>query len=181
MAQGIWQETDHRPVTAAEASREWTLRAYEVLAEVAGRYGRSIEYADLASEVQRRSGIMTDMPWSLWLDAVLTEVGHRCQEAGHPSLVALVHDGPAASKLQSDARLACYQAYGAKMPAGRVRGSAGGRSPGRTSHGGRSRSSGGTLRPEPAPKRTRPPQRERPVCPTCFLELPATGVCDSCD
>lgn len=170
MAHGIWQEIDHRPVPAAEAGREWTLRASEVLAEVAGRYGRSIEYADLAGEVQRRTGIMTDMPGSLWLDDVLTEVGHRCQEAGRPSLVALVDDGTAASRPLSEARLACYQAYGAKMPAGRVRGPAGGRSPGRPSHG----------EPRQTPG-SRPPQRVRHVCPTCFLEMPATGVCDSCD
>lgn len=180
MAHGIWQSTDHRLVTEAEAGREWTLRAYEVLAEVAGRYGRSIEYADLAGEVQRRTGIVTDMPQALWLDDVLTEVGRRCQEAGHPSLVALVDNGPAGLTPHSAARLACYQAYGAKMPASGVRSSAGGRSSGRTSHGGRSPSSGAPRR-ESAPKRTRAPQRERQLCPTCFLELPATGVCDSCD
>jgi hypothetical protein len=28
---------------------------------------------------------------------------------------------------------------------------------------------------------TRTPEKARPVCQRCFLELPATGVCDNCD
>ncbi len=30
------------------------------------------------------------------------------------------------------------------------------------------------------PRRTAEPEKPAPVCPTCFMTLPATGVCDTC-
>lgn len=30
------------------------------------------------------------------------------------------------------------------------------------------------------PRRAPEPEKPAPVCPTCFMTLPATGVCDSC-
>jgi hypothetical protein len=61
------------------------------------------------------------------------------------------------------ARLACYRHFGAALPPG---GGAPAFAPRLQESIARRRSrSGGT-----------PPQ----MCPTCFLQLPATGVCDSC-
>lgn len=167
---GIWQDSDHRPVTPAEADQEWTLRAHEVLVEVAGRWNRSIAYADLAAEVQRRTGIHTDMAIEDWLDDVLTEINSRCVEAGKPKLVALV-DLPNTQRDDSAARIACYEAYGARKPREKT-------APVRA--GGRTR---GETRPKKAPTRrtAKPEERVRPMCPTCFVELPATGICDTCD
>lgn len=173
MAQGIWQESDHRPVTAAEATREWTLRAQEVLAEVAGRWGRSIEYADVAAEVQRRSGIRTDMAADTWLDDVLAEVDARCREASKPSLLALVDQPDASLSGENAARLACYEAYGAKPP--RAPRASAGRSAGARP---RATKAAGTTPTRKSPRRE---ERPRPVCPTCFVELPGTGICDDCD
>ena len=31
-----------------------------------------------------------------------------------------------------------------------------------------------------APKRTKPAEREVKLCPTCYMALPATGICDYC-
>lgn len=31
-----------------------------------------------------------------------------------------------------------------------------------------------------APRKPAVPESEAPICPTCFMTLPATGVCDSC-
>jgi hypothetical protein len=31
------------------------------------------------------------------------------------------------------------------------------------------------------PRKPKKPEIERAVCPTCFLQLPATGRCDNCD
>lgn len=169
MAQGIWQSIDHSPVTAAEADREWTLRATEILTEVATRYGRSIEYADLGSEIQRRSGILTDMALDTWLDDVLREVARRCTESGKPALSLLV-DG-ADSRVDPAARASIYEAYGAKLPKGRSP------RPARTT---RSRSSSADVG-ERTKRAAKPVERRRPVCPTCFVELPSTGVCDNCD
>ncbi|MBD5787434.1 hypothetical protein IF650_14770 [Cellulosimicrobium terreum] len=30
------------------------------------------------------------------------------------------------------------------------------------------------------PRKVAEPERPAPICPTCFMTLPATGVCDSC-
>lgn len=167
MTQGIWQETDHRPITAQEAHREWALVAHDILEEVARRYGRSVAYADLGGEVQRRSGIATDLELSSWLDDVLTEVSERCNESGEPRLIMLIdRPGVAQSSGVPAARLACYETYGAKIPA---------RKPTRSA--GRSRTSTAA----PAPKRTKVQDRVRPICQRCFVELPATGICDTCD
>lgn len=170
MAQGIWQTTDHRPVSATEAQREWALRAHEVLEEVAGRYGRTVAYADLATEVQRRAGIATDLDPADWVDDVLSAVAARCQEAGEPRLIALVERPHAtqAHTITAD-RLACHQAYGAKMPAERT-----------TRRTTRSRSSSGSSAPA-VRKPVKPEDRVRKVCPSCFVELPSTGICDDCD
>ncbi|MDO5499488.1 MAG: hypothetical protein Q4F67_07390, partial [Propionibacteriaceae bacterium] len=158
MAQGIWQDTDHRPVNATEAHREWTLRATEILVEIAGRYGRSINYGDLAGEVQRRTGIHTDMATETWLDDVLSEVTKRCVEAGKPALTALVDD--AGVPANAAARSACYAAYDAKPP--------------RAKGGRPSRARKPRTHDEPRPRRTTSVQdRKRPVCPTCFVEVPA--------
>lgn len=170
MAQGIWQSIDHSPVTAAEADREWTLRATEILSEVASRYGRSIEYADLGTEVQRRSGILTDKALETWLDDVLREVARRCSEAGKPALNVLV-DGDG-SRVDPAARVSVYEAYGAKLPKAR--------SP-RAARPTRSPSKGAADSGERTKRATKPVERRRPVCPTCFVELPSTGVCDNCD
>lgn len=32
-----------------------------------------------------------------------------------------------------------------------------------------------------APKRAKPAEAPAKICPTCFMALPATGICDNCD
>lgn len=166
MAQGIWQAVDRSPVNAAEAHREWTLRATEILTEVAGRFGRSIEYADLGAEVQRRAGILTDRGIETWLDLVLREVGRRCAEAGKPSLTLLVEIPDV--RVDPAARASVHEAYGAKLPKARAP---------RTT---RSRASAGAEAGERSRRPSKPAERRRPLCPTCFVELPSTGICDNC-
>lgn len=167
MVPSIWQTSDHRPVSAAEAQLEWTLRATEILVEVAGRHGRSIEYADLGPEIQRRTGIMTDLPTPDWLDDVLAEVAQRCAEAGKPVLTMVVDDPD--TPVSAAARASVYEAYGAKPLRSRAT----------------SRIKSPTRRPTTGATRSKrtitATQRRRPVCPTCFVELPVTGVCDDCD
>lgn len=168
MTQGIWQTIDHRSITPHEARREWALHAHDVLEEVARRYGRSVTHGDLAAEVQRRSGICTDLDPDAWVDDVLEQVAERCKDSGEPRLIALV-DRPGAGQADvvSAARMDCYSAYGAKIPAVKT--------PRRTT---RARA-GATS--EPVRKPVKPEDRIRPICPRCFVEVPATGVCDSCD
>lgn len=167
--QGIWQATDHRPISAQEAHREWALVAHDILEEVARRYGRSVAYADLAGEVQRRTGIATDLELGNWLDDVLTEVAERCKDSSEPRLVVLVdRPGVAHTSEIPAARLECYEAYGAKIPAKK------------TSRGA-TRSRTTTSSVAPARKRAKVQERLRPICQRCFVELPSTGICDNCD
>lgn len=170
---GIWRELDRTPVTAGEATREWALHAHDILEEIAPRYGRSIAFADVAHEVQRRSGIRTDLPAASWLPDVLSEVATRCQESGEPRLTEFVDPpGQAPSEVVSAARLAAHQAYGAKIPNPDAPARR------RTS---RSKSATGAASRTTKPARPTPiEERRRPVCPTCFVELPATGICDDC-
>ena len=37
-----------------------------------------------------------------------------------------------------------------------------------------------TTTPRTTTRRAAEPERPAPVCPTCFMTLPATGICDSC-
>jgi hypothetical protein len=169
VTQGIWQATDHRPVTAQEARREWALVAHDILEEVARRYGRSVAYADLAGEVQRRSGIATNLELSSWLDDIISEVDVRCNESGEPRLIALIdRPGVARTGEVPAARLACYEAYGAKIPT-------------RKASRGAGRTRSATPAAPPTRKRAKVQERVRPICPRCFVELPATGICDNCD
>ncbi|WP_179251273.1 hypothetical protein [Enemella evansiae] len=175
---GIWRELDRTPVTAGEATREWALNAHDILEEIAPRYGRSIAFTDVAHEVQRRSGIRTDLPPASWLPDVLSEVATRCQESGEPRLTEFVDPpGQTPSSVVSAARLEAHKAYGAKLPnpdaparrrTTRAKATTG------------TRASSGTPRPAKAARPTPIEERRRPVCPTCFVELPATGICDDC-
>lgn len=165
-------------MTAGEATREWALHAHDILEEIAPRYGRSIAFADVAHEVQRRSGIRTDLPAASWLPDVLSEVATRCQESGEPRLTEFVDPpGQAPSSIVSAARLEAHQAYGAKIPNPDAPARR------RTPRAKASAAAGGTRSTTRAPKASRPTpieERRRPVCPTCFVELPATGICDDC-
>jgi hypothetical protein len=169
LTQGIWQLTDHHPVTAQEARREWALVAHDILEEVAKRYGRSVQYSDLAQEMQRRTGIATDLELSTWVDDVLAAVAERCKDSGEPRLITLV-DRPGVTHATEvpAARMECYQAYGAKIPATRT-----------TRRTTRTRS--GAAAAAPARKPAKAEERVRPICQRCFVELPSTGVCDNCD
>ncbi|MFJ8691114.1 hypothetical protein [Micromonospora wenchangensis] len=145
-----------------------------------------IVYGDLAEEVQHASGVRTSVPFRHWIGKVLYLVvleGHR---RGEPPLTALVvhrQDGrvgegykavlevsqepPIVDDLERErhaaaARLACYQHFGAALPP-----------------------TGGSPALAPALQervsRSRPViPAPRPSCPGCFVQLPLTGVCDSC-
>ncbi|WP_222866048.1 hypothetical protein [Micromonospora sp. AP08] len=184
---GYWREADGSRVTAAEAYAAWASHAYPLLSNVAGTYQGLVVYGDLAEQVQVASGIRTSVPFRHWIGKVLYLVvleGHR---RGDPPLTALVvhrHDGkvgegykavlevagksPITDDIEREyhaaaARLDCYRHFGAALP-----------------------DEGGS--PALAPileARVRRPARStvpapRPSCSNCFVQLPVTGVCDSC-
>ncbi|WP_030242659.1 hypothetical protein [Streptomyces sp. NRRL S-350] len=187
---GYWRVSDGSAVSATQAHIVWTRAAYPALVEVARRYHGVITYADLAEAVQEASGVRTRVNQRHWIGKVLSLVILEAHRRGDPPLTALVvhaADGkvgvgyqevlavagqpPVAQEMDREqhaaaARLACYRHFGADdLPA-----------------------DGGTpalaprLRASVARKAvvTAAPPRPPAICPTCFLQLPATRVCDSC-
>ncbi|MGW7444708.1 hypothetical protein [Kitasatospora sp. NPDC054795] len=184
-----WRASDGAAVGASQAHIVWTRAAYPALVEVARRYHAVISYADLAEAVQEASGVRTRINQRHWIGKVLSLVILEAHRRGDPPLTALVvhaTDGrvgpgyqevlavagqpPVAAEMDREqhaaaARLACYRHFGADLPA-----------------------DGGT--PALAPRlrasverkaaAVAAPPRPPAICPNCFLELPATRVCDSC-
>jgi hypothetical protein len=124
---------DGAPVAIDSARAIWTAVAREVLEESAAP--ASVAHAELARQVQQRSGVYTRMPASEWLPAVLADLG--------------------------DAELVARVRPDAPRTAGRTKTTAPRRS-----------------RAEPAPPKRR--EAAPAICPTCFLQLPASGRCDTC-
>jgi hypothetical protein len=183
---GYWRESDGAALAAEVAYQVWASEAYQVLGGVARTYHAVITYRELAEEAQKVSGVRTSVPFRRWIGRVLYLVVQRAQSQGDPPLTALVvhsTDGrvgegykavleaagehPVDDDLERErhaarARLDCYRRRGAALPPG-----------------------GGV--PALAPRLQAAVIRRRsqneaapPVCPTCFIELPATGICDSC-
>lgn len=182
---GTYRESDGQAVPMAEAKAVWVPLARDALERVARVYHGLINYGELAEELQLRSGIRTRQLIHYWIGDVLGAVAKDCYARGEPLLSALcvqqngvigegyswamaeTYGGPAPDDLDmaaAEERLKCYRFFGADLPSG----------------GGRP-----ALTPQVAAKRRAVAQRaredaRRPVCPTCNLELPATGQCDFC-
>lgn len=145
-----------------------------------------LTYKELGQEIQERSGIRTKALLHNWIGSVLGKVVREAHRRGDPPLTALVvhsDDGmvgegykevlqvagqpPVHEVLEREqhaaaARLDCYRRFSANLP-----------------------SDGGV--PALAPKHQAAIDRRRvhiaeppPVCARCFVQLPATRVCDSC-
>ena len=144
----------------------------------------SITYADLAkAAVQEASGIRTGSAFRNWIGRVLGSVARHPDRPDEPMLTSLVvhadgtigpgyaepvaeRDGAVPEDLELHAaaeRHACYRYFGAEMPPD------GGRPMLTRQVAERHRARAST--------RTTP----RPICPTCFIQLPASGLCDRCD
>ncbi|MFD3803086.1 hypothetical protein ACFWSF_27350 [Streptomyces sp. NPDC058611] len=171
---------------SGNARERWAEEAYAVLVGVAGTYRAVVTYKELGAEIQQRSGIRTDALLHNWIGSVLGKVVREAHGRGDPPLTALVvrsADGmvgegyrevleldgqPAVTGIRereqhaAEARLACYRRFGATLPP-----------------------DGGV--PALTPKYQAAVDRERArtapppaVCTGCFVQLPVTGVCDSC-
>ncbi|MYR52000.1 hypothetical protein GTY83_23190 [Streptomyces sp. SID4928] len=169
-----------------ETRRRWSEEAYSALVDVARTYHAVITYKELAEEIQARSGIRTKVLLHNWIGPILGRVVREAHRRGDPPLTALVvhsDDGMVGAGYKevleiagqppldgveererhaAEARLACYRHFGATLPAD---GGIAALSP----------------RHQAAVERRRGGSRTPPpVCAGCFVELPATGVCDSC-
>ncbi|MFG2825306.1 hypothetical protein ACGFX4_38495 [Kitasatospora sp. NPDC048365] len=175
-------------VDFTQAVAAWSAAAYPLLVQVAGTYHAVITYGRLGEAVQDVSGIRTRLLLQNWIGRVLNGVlneAHRRDDPPLTSLVVRVDDGmvgegysevlrvaglPAAADAHdrevhaATSRLACYRKYCASLP-----------------------TDGG--QPALAPRYREAISRRRaattadrpaPVCPTCHVQLPATGICDNC-
>src|SRR4051812_3530907 len=181
-------EGDPEPVLQGEAEDAWAEEARQILTDVAGTYHRLIDRTDLAAEVQDASGVRTSKNPHYWLSRVLAQVAAVNAVKDEPPLTSLVvhringtvgddydevlrltgadaiSDSNAREKHAAAARMECYRWAGATMPDG----------------GGHP-----ALSPRLDQRIVRERKRAREeavptVCPSCFMAVPATGVCDSC-
>lgn len=173
-------------IGSEQARATWALAARERLVDAASSYHSVVTYDELASFVQERALVRTTQQPRHWIGDVLRRVALECERRGEPNLSALcvntkggVGAGYAAlvAERYGDAvgdpdehaaavRLDCHRHFGADLPPG-----------------------GGipalppTLRATKERKRkveARDHPKPTPICPRCFLALPATGVCDNC-
>lgn len=193
-----------------DAHATWALAARMRLEEVAADYHATISYGDLADWVQERSRIRTRQQPRHWLGDVLYRTMQENQERREPFLASLcvdlsgrvgsgyvgrVHylrggvEPPDADVHAATERLECYRWFGAMLPDG-------GGVPGpppreastrRTQPPSSARSGAGARRTRATttPTATRPRVARSDVmpkiCDRCFMALPASGECDTCD
>lgn len=213
------------PVPFSDALDEWATAAREVLIETARAYGAFITQAELASKVQTDTGIRAGGPVRLWIDDLLAAVT-RARGEDEPLLAALcvrldqsvgdayltVLDVAGLAKpddADADAahrRFACYQYFGARIPAGAratltprvaekraaIRPAKAAKTP-RTPKPktARAASTGTTAasaskppkaaaKPKTKPKPEPVPEEKPKLCPTCYTVLSTSGVCGFC-
>lgn len=192
------------------ARTAWAEAARPVLLEAAGRYRAMVTWKQLSVAVQESTGITTSQPVAKWIGDVLTRVAEDCQSRGEPLLSSLcVSVQGSVGEMYADAvehargervadpdehaaeeRLRCYrhwQADGLPRDGG---------TPLRTAHFKTARKAPAakaaarvpgapraatTRKPSPAAAAPAPPPKPIRLCPTCFTEVPASGVCDYCD
>ena len=154
---------------------------------MAHTYHAVITYKALAEKIQESTGIRTRSLLQNWIGPVLGKVVREAHRRGDPPLTALVvhtDDGmvgegykevlevagepPVEDVLDRElhaarSRLECYRRFGATLPP-----------------------NGGV--PALAPRHQESIERRRvrsekptQICPRCFMQLPSTGACDSCD
>ena len=179
-----WREVSD--VGMATARNEWAGAAREMLLVAAKKYQALVQHKDIATGVQKLTGIRTKQPTRQWIGGVLAEVSAESLRRGEPMLSALcvnpdesVFDGYAAivgaatgttppdpDVHASHERLASYRHFDAAgLPAG----------------GGSA-----TIPSKLGAARARARKAaiaERPInkCSICNLQTPANGICDTCD
>lgn len=194
---GFARNAEGLTIGRAASEALWLPAAREVLTGVAGSAYGLITQADFAEAIEASTGVHANPALAKWLGPFLVRAAEDGLAAQLPPLVSLVVEagtgkvGPAydavlvalgrpepatgreRERVAADDRIACYRWAGAPEPAGGwyARPAATGRStPSRTR-----RAPASPRRPAAAA-----PQVVAAFCPRCFMQLPATGVCDDC-
>jgi hypothetical protein len=207
---GTTEQRDASDVGFESARAAWAEAARPVLVEAAGRYRAMVTLKQLATAVQQATGITTAQPLAKWLEPVLARVADECQSRGEPLLSSLcVNVQGSVGQGYADAvervrgtrlddpdeqaaqeRLECYRHWHAEgLPRD-------GGTPLRTAHFKPVRRAAAPRPTTPrTPRQPKEPARKKvapraaapeakpaaKLCPTCFTEVPASGVCDYCD
>lgn len=183
------QRLDERRVGVNEGSPAWAEEAVAVLTEVAGHYLGIITYAELAEEVQSRTRLRTRAPFRNWIGGVLATVVSRCHAQGLPPLTSLVVHGRGKDTGTEEstvaARLACYRRFADDVPAEVLAAVAAAErakeeeaAEAARERRAKPRSSTRSTAPRQRPQKA--PEEAPKVCPSCFMQLPASGICDEC-
>lgn len=207
MALEAYRTDDNTPVDDATALAAWERAARPVLVQVARRYGALMAPNDLAEEVQALSGVRTREPAARWIHDVLDAVGVECGARSEPLLSAFCVDadgrigeryeqvvvgieGVTPVDIEMHAatqRVEAHRYHGATLPVDGGKPTlppqlAQARAAAAKTSSTRTRTPRAPRAPKPAtPRRVKNPEPVRAVCPTCFLVLPVTGRCDTCD
>lgn len=179
-------------VSQADAIRQWTPAARDVLIETAREYGGWIAYQDLSDRIQASTGITTDQLLAHWIGRVLGAVAADAEQHGEPRLTSvcvtverLIGDGypgvPAGTdartreRVAAEDRLECYRFFGATMPADGGTPTVLARVPDRPARAER------PVRSRVAAAPVAPPAALRETtCPHCFMVVPAAATCRDC-
>lgn len=186
------EQAAQRWVEVSGGRAAWAEAATEVLTDVASHYDGLITQADLAEQVQSLSGLRTRSPYRAWIGSVLGLVVAACRRAALPPLTSLVVHRPGGDP-ETDlgtlrARLSCYRRFAVDVPAEAIaQADALARAEAAAAEQSPRRSTPRAPRAARAPRTTTTPRRsptreEAPpkICPTCFVQLPASGICDTC-
>lgn len=182
-------DAEPEDVTREQAEEAWAPEAHRILARVAATYQGLIEHSELAAEVQENSGMHTRRQVRSWIGPVLTQVAQANHERDEPPLTALVvhkadgtvgvgydevlrltgsaeiSDDPVArEKHAAMSRMECYRWAGATLPEG----------------GGKPALSPRFEQIQARQRKERRAAEQPNICPTCFMAIPPTGVCDNC-
>lgn len=181
---GAW--IDASELGDEETRVAWAEAARAVLIDAAGNYRTVISYRELATQVMLRTGIHTRQLLHYWIGDVLRRVSAECARRGEPLLSSLCvnADGSVGESytqaviaatgeppLDGDdhaakERLACHTFFGADdLPA----------------DGGSAALTPKLAASRQYARKVRLAEQPTVKCPTCFMELPSTGVCNYCD
>jgi hypothetical protein len=154
-------------VSNADALTAWTPVARTALLETAGRYHAVLAAGDLAARVQAETGIATEQHLGEWIGRLLDRVAAEAIRRDEPQLAALCIVGSDSDEA-AEARLRCYRAYAADLPAD-------GGSPARVARPAPVRRS-----PPVRATRSSAPARREVTCPSCWMIVAAHDTCTSC-
>jgi len=176
---------DAADVGTGAAREEWALAARDVLLETARHYHRTVTYKELSLQVQDRTRLRSKQLTHYWTGDVLGRVSAECSRRGEPLLSSLCVN--TAGSVGEGYAVAVKAAYGESPADGDDHAAAERLACHRHFEAPDLPASGGVavLTPKLAGTRGRARkarllERPVPICPTCTMQIPATGVCDNC-